>query len=356
MEIVSLLVEKGDKNMLLSQDKKGGTVLHNIISIYNNSGGHMNADDEEEDAESQEDEEEDANWKYADTVFAYLLQQGGRDLVMLRDCDGDTALTYLLKLESRGNQAYMWGTKMIDVGGKKLCLVKDRGGKNAMHLAMDECKHPYLFDVLLAAGGTDLVIDENTEGYTPLHYLLWIQQDLERQKIPTNILRGMMRNGGADYHMTYPDMQDIYARRPILLFYVHFSMNGFSTCEYPRVLDVIENIGIMSDAVIKTQPGTLGRLLEKFAGKTILQWAINFGIHDSHKYSSPSEKIQNWKMILSFVESKLFQDTYFTFDDGTNMYPIACLALSIDIHNEDLLSILYYIIRLNPSRLLNITI
>ena len=34
MEIVSLLVEKGDKNMLLYQDNKGGTFLHNVISVY----------------------------------------------------------------------------------------------------------------------------------------------------------------------------------------------------------------------------------------------------------------------------------------------------------------------------------
>lgn len=356
MEIVSLLVEKGDKNLLLSQDKKGGTVLHNIISIYNNSNrdnnsGHDNSDHDEEDV----DEQEDADWEYTDTIFNYLLQEGGEDLVMLRDCYGDTALNYLLKLDSSGNEACTWGTKMIEIGGKNLCLVKDQDGRNPMHLAVYKCKHPYLFDVLLAAGGTELVIDENRNGYTPLHHLLWLQERSRQwNKIPTNILRGMMRNGGADYRMGYPDM-DFYARRPILMFYVEFSMYTLSREHmYPKVVDVIENIGIMSDAILQTQPGTLGQLLEKVAGITILQWAINFGIHDSHKFCFPSEKVLNWKMVLSIVESKSFQDACYTFDVGTHMYPFASLASSINRCNNDLLSILYYITRSNPTRLLNI--
>jgi ankyrin repeat protein len=59
----------------------------------------------------------------------------------------------------------MWGKNMIEIGGKSLCLVKDKDGENPMHLAVVECKHPYLFDVLLAAGGADLVVDENRKGY-----------------------------------------------------------------------------------------------------------------------------------------------------------------------------------------------
>ena len=273
---------------------------------------------------------------------------------MLADGYGDTALSYLLKLDSQGNEAYTWGTNMIEVGGKNLCLIKDQNGDNPMHLAVRGCNHPYLFDVLLAAGGADLVLDENRDGYTPLHYVLWIERN--HQKIPTNILRGVMSNGGADYRMTYPYMQDSYARRPTLIFYVHFANSTLlESGSYPRNLDVIENIGIMSDAAMQSQPGTLGRLLETFGDFTILQWAINFGIYRTHKHSLPSEKVEGWKMILSIVESELFQDTCFTFDAVTNMYPIASLALAVRCE-KDLLSILYCVIRLDPSRLLSITI
>mmetsp|Transcript_3012 Transcript_3012/g.5631 ORF Transcript_3012/g.5631 Transcript_3012/m.5631 type:complete len:109 (-) Transcript_3012:1775-2101(-) len=103
-----------------------------------------------------------------------------------------------------------------------------------MHLAVMKCKHAYLFDALLIHGEKDSVLDENNSGCTPLHYMLYIQKD-EQRRIPTNILKGMMNYGGANYKMTYPDMK-FYARRGMLEFYVHFSMVTFSHEEHPRVL------------------------------------------------------------------------------------------------------------------------
>ena len=355
MGIVSLLVEKGGNKLLLSQDNRGGSILHNIISTYNKSIHDFEQRHENGDQEAEEEEDEEG-WQYVDEVFQYLLESGGYDLVMLKDCYGDTALSYLLKSGSQPIQACTWGMAMVGIGGRDLCLSKDENGYNSMHHAVYRCNYSSLFDVLLAAGGKDLVLDENRRGYTPLHYLFYIQQDSsDKEKIPTNILRAMMMNGGADYLITFPDCEG-FARREILWWYVYFSFGTFHDFhEYPRVIDVLENIQIMSDVIIQTQPGTLGQLLEIIDVHTILQKAINLGIYDSHKESSPSEKVKHWRMILSFVESKLFQDVCYTFDVGTNTYPILSLAKSINRYNKDLLSILYYIIRSNPSHLLNIT-
>jgi ankyrin repeat protein len=357
MPIISLLVEKGDKNMLLSQDEKGGTVLHNIVSIHRGNSDEADDDEEEDKDEEDEDEEDEdaADWDHADTVFQYLLDKGGNDLLCIRDRYGDTALSYLLKSQSIGSLiAYTWGTAMIDLGGKNLCVMKDRDGNNPMHLAVMNCKHAYLFDALLLHGGKDSVLDENNSGFTPLHYLLYIQK-YEQRRIPTNILKGMMSNGGADYKITYPDMK-FYARRGMLEFYVHFSMVTFSHQEHPRVLDVLENIQIMSEAILPHQPGTLGQLLKRIDVTTNLQWAINFGIHDSHKKCTPSDKVEHWKTIMSLVESDVFHEACYTFDFGTNLYPIASLASYINERNRDLLSVLYCIIRYNPSSFLSITL
>jgi hypothetical protein len=111
-------------------------------SYRDNVDGNTNADDEEEDA-PQEDEVEDTNWQHAGAVFKYLLHQGG-EIRLGTAIDSYTALSYLLKLDSsQGNQAYMWGTALIEIGSKNLCLVKDQNEMNQMNLTpVNQCKHP----------------------------------------------------------------------------------------------------------------------------------------------------------------------------------------------------------------------
>ena len=145
-EEARIMVNIGGKELVTMKDFCGRTVLHVILSFF---------DDD-----------------ILDTI-SLLLEVGGEELVMMTDRDDKTALHYafdpgLSMAENEMKRDIVHD--MLEVGGRKLAFSTDRDGRTALHEACtDFYCDPESISRLLAKGGEKLALITDFHGITALH-------------------------------------------------------------------------------------------------------------------------------------------------------------------------------------------
>ena len=96
-----------------------------------------------------------------------LLQTGGKDLVKSQDNNGNTFF-HCFKIEQ---ESYL---KVLDIGGKEVLMLKNQQGQSALHclctVQVNEKNRVKMIDKFIRVGGKDLVCMKDNYGATALHY------------------------------------------------------------------------------------------------------------------------------------------------------------------------------------------
>ena len=101
-------------------------------------------------------------------VVSKLIEIGGRELVMMRDDIGDTALHSACTM--RKGVPIQVLSKLLEIGGPEIVMVRDDDGDTALHYACVSQASIEVISKIIDIGGFDLVMAKNKCGNTALHY------------------------------------------------------------------------------------------------------------------------------------------------------------------------------------------
>ena len=136
-------------------------------------------------------------------VVFKLIEIGGRELVMMKENFGTTALHCACTHKHTSLEII---SKLIELGGKELVMERDTIGQTALHylcmnkiVSMDESKNKNIsMDVLsklLEVGGRELVMAQSTYNHTALHYAC------KDQNISPHVVSMLLKVGGKELVM-----------------------------------------------------------------------------------------------------------------------------------------------------------
>lgn len=138
-EIMSMLIETGQKDLILAKNARGEFIFHGF-KYFGRS-------------------------KFS-PIMRRILEIGGMDLLGMRDKNGDTILHCLARCEEDAIDYY----RQILTFNEDLVMARNNTGKTALHIA---CKnsHSNFIELLIKKGGKELLWEQDTRGNTALHLL-----------------------------------------------------------------------------------------------------------------------------------------------------------------------------------------
>ena len=102
--------------------------------------------------------------------ISYILDIGGKDITMIQDEDGYTALHDLSCCASSSINLEVM-KMMVEVGGQNLLTVQNEFGSTALHCHCDCLPNLDMVKLMTEVGGLDMLMLQNNSGNTALHCL-----------------------------------------------------------------------------------------------------------------------------------------------------------------------------------------